>query len=373
MAEIIKKEQQKLTGTAAAPAPQAAASQAAAPQAAASQAAPTSLKGVSEATAGKLNQYGQGYRPSGSVQAAQDYLNGILNKRPVADAQLSQLYDQIMNREKFHYDLNGDALYQQYKDQYQNLGRQAMLDTMGNAAALTGGYGNSYASTAGNQAYQAYLQQLNSIVPDLYRAAYERYSQEGNDLANRYNMAYGAYRDAMGDWEAERNFANSDYWRKYEADYADYQNMFSYWNQQAQQESETFYTERDFAYKLAMAIIKKKKMPSAALLAAAGITEGIAKKLGARASSSSGGGGSSSRSSSKSSSSGAGLSYGELSGYLNNGTMREQMTGSRDYSSSDFEKLVSASAKAGTISSAQADALRKGGASKSEMMKKYGK
>lgn len=248
------------------------------------------LKGVSENTAGKLNQYSQGYQQSGNVQAAQDYLNSVLNKKPVADAQLSQLYDRIMNREKFSYDLNGDALYQQYKDRYQNLGRQAMMDTMGNATALTGGYGSSYATTAGNQAYQQYLQQLNDIVPELYQQAYNRYTQEGNDLLNQYNMAYGRYRDAVGDWENERSYANSDYWQRYSADYADYQNMLNYWSQMAQQENANYYTDRDYAYNLAMAIIQKRQMPSDDILAAAGMTQEDAKQLGARVSGSGGSG-----------------------------------------------------------------------------------
>lgn len=284
--------------------PQAASQAVETPAAAASAASPatgtaatTALKGVSEGTAGKLNQYSQGYQQSSSVQAAQDYLNSVLSSKPVADAQLSQLYDRIMNREKFSYDLNGDALYQQYKDRYQNLGRQAMMDTMGNATALTGGYGSSYATTAGNQAYQQYLQQLNDIVPELYQQAYNRYTQEGNDLLNQYNLAYGRYRDAVGDWENERSYANSDYWQRYSADYADYQNMLNYWSQMAQQENANFYTDRDYAYNLAMAIIEKKKMPSDAILAAAGLTQEDAQKLGARVSSGGGGGGSRKKSS----------------------------------------------------------------------------
>ena len=75
------------------------------------------------------------------------------------------------NRDKFSYDLNGDALYQQYKDKYIQQGRLAMQDTIGQASAMTGGYGNSYAATAGNQAYQAHLQNLNDIVPQLYQMA----------------------------------------------------------------------------------------------------------------------------------------------------------------------------------------------------------
>lgn len=327
--------------------------------------ATTALKGVSEGTAGKLNQYSQGYQQSGSVQAAQNYLNAVLNKKPVADTQLSQLYDRIMNREQFNYDLNGDALYQQYKDRYQNLGRQAMMDTMGNATALTGGYGSSYATTAGNQAYQQYLQQLNDVVPELYQQAYNRYTQEGNDLLNQYNMAYGQYRDAVGDWENERSYANSDYWQRYNADYADYQNQFNYWNQMAQQENANYYTDRDYAYNLAMAIIDKRKMPSDEILAAAGLTQADAQQLGARVSSSGGG------SKKKSSSGGtggdtgaAGLSYGALQGYLNNGTYREQVTGNRNFSAATMERAISESLRAGTISSTQASALREAASKK---------
>ena len=153
--------------------------------------------------------------------------------------------EKILNRDKFSYDLNGDALYQQYKDQYSVLGKQAMMDTMGQAAALTGGYGNSYASTAGNQAYQSYLQQLNDIVPELYGMALNQYNQEGQDLINQYgvlsdqyNQEYGRYRDLVGDWQTqlkyladryanERNFDYSKYsdnrdfqWQRYDSDVA---------------------------------------------------------------------------------------------------------------------------------------------------------
>ena len=84
------------------------------------------------------------------------------------DQQLQDLYNQIVNRDKFSYDLNADALYQQYKDQYTTQGKLAMMDTMGQAQAMTGGYGNSYAQSVGQQAYQGYLQQLNDVIPELY-------------------------------------------------------------------------------------------------------------------------------------------------------------------------------------------------------------
>ena len=122
------------------------------------------------------------------------------------------------NRDKFSYDLNGDALYQQYKDKYINQGRLAMQDTIGQASAMTGGYGNSYAATAGNQAYQASLQNLNDIVPQLYQMAYDQYKQEGQDMLNKYNLYndmetkdYNRYRDTVSDWTSERDYLANVY------------------------------------------------------------------------------------------------------------------------------------------------------------------
>ena len=107
-------------------------------------------------------------------------------------------WEKWVNREAFSYDPEQDSLYQQYREQYLNLGRLAMEDTMGKAAALTGGYGNTYAQTAGQQSYEAYMQQLGSILPELYDRAYDRYTAEGEALykeavayENRRQQAYG--------------------------------------------------------------------------------------------------------------------------------------------------------------------------------------
>ena len=100
--------------------------------------------------------------------------------------QLDETLAQILNRKDFSYDLNGDALYQQYKDQYMLQGQQAMMDTMGQAAAMTGGYGNSYAQTVGQQAYNSHLQQLGSRIPELYSLALSKYQNEGDALLDRY-------------------------------------------------------------------------------------------------------------------------------------------------------------------------------------------
>lgn len=128
-------------------------------------------------------------------------------------AELSEALNSILGRKGFSYDLAGDALYRQYRESYANQGRMAMLDTMGQAAALTGGYGNSYAQTVGQQTYQGYLQGLNDKIPELYRLAQDRYDRDGQALYNRYALldsqesrSYSRYQDALGAWNQERAY-----------------------------------------------------------------------------------------------------------------------------------------------------------------------
>jgi murein DD-endopeptidase MepM/ murein hydrolase activator NlpD len=159
----------------------------------------------------------EAYKPSDTVAQAEALLQQQLANKPGSyqsqwQTQLDDTLNKILNREKFSYDLNGDALYQQYKDQYMLQGQQAMMDTMGQAATLTGGYGNSYAQTAGQQAYQGYLQQLNDRVPELYQLALNQYQQDGNAMydqaalmAQMEDQDYGRYRDTVSDYYTELN------------------------------------------------------------------------------------------------------------------------------------------------------------------------
>lgn len=124
--------------------------------------------------------------------------SGYGNNSQYAD-QLMSLYDQIMGYKPFKYDLNGDLLYRQMADQYTQLGKTAMRDTMGQAAALTGGYGNSYAQQVGNQAYQQYLTALNEQIPNLYDRAYNVWAGDLDKLLQQYQLtaAHPEYLDAM--------------------------------------------------------------------------------------------------------------------------------------------------------------------------------
>jgi len=129
------------------------------------------------------------------------------------DQQLADLYQQISTRPGFEYDVNADPLYQQYKDQYIQQGKLAMRDTMGKAAALTGGYGSTYGQQVGQQTYDAYLQNLSAAIPELYGVAYDKYKDDGDNLLKLYGLVgdqrdteYGRFRDEMKDWESNREY-----------------------------------------------------------------------------------------------------------------------------------------------------------------------
>lgn len=129
------------------------------------------------------------------------------------DGTVAKMANDLQNYKKFSYDFNADPLYQNYKDQYVRGGKLAMLDTTANAAALSGGYGNSYAVTAGNQAYQQYLSQLNNVIPELYNAAYTRYNDDRSNARANYEMmkgladdAYSRSKDAVSMWQDNRDY-----------------------------------------------------------------------------------------------------------------------------------------------------------------------
>lgn len=213
---------------------------------------PYTMSGVSDYTRSKLNGLEGGYMPSGSVQAAQAYLEQVKASKPGAyqsrwDDELTSLYDQIRNRKKFSYDMGTDPLYQQYREQYQRLGRLAMQDTMGQAAALTGGYGSTYGEQVGQQAYNAYLQNLNDIVPQLQQQAYQRYQDEGTDLYNQYSLVkgredtdYGRYRDTVSDYYSDLSDARSAYNSERSLDQSQWETMLNYWAQKANNENAAY-------------------------------------------------------------------------------------------------------------------------------------
>lgn len=158
---------------------------------------------------------GYSYTPGSAVTQAQENLNAYQSNKP-ADYenrwkdQLDTMLRDILDRKEFSYHVNADPLFQQYRDQYIRNGQLAMRDTMGQAAQLTGGYGNSYADQAGQQAYNSYMQGLNDRIPELYDLAMQAYNNKTSDMMNRYSLMgnqegkeYSRYQDSVNAYNAE--------------------------------------------------------------------------------------------------------------------------------------------------------------------------
>ena len=164
-----------------------------------------------------------------SLNKANDALTNLGDFNWINQGKLDDYTSQYENRDKFSYDFNTDALYQQYKDKYIKQAKMASADVMGQAAAMNGGYGSSYAQTVGNQAYQASLGQLNDVIPQLYQLAYEKYNQEGQDLLNTISLlrgerefAYGQHNDKYTKLADDRTYWGNMYNSLYNRDYTTY-------------------------------------------------------------------------------------------------------------------------------------------------------
>ena len=179
---------------------------------------------------------------------AETALNGIGDFKWADQEKYAEYIKQYENRPDFSYDFNADALYQQYKDKYIQQGKMAMQDTMGQAAALTGGYGNSYAQSVGQQAYNAQLENLNDVIPELYQMALDKYNMEGQELLNMMGIlsgerdyALGLHNDKYNKALEMLNRADSDYYNGANMHYTEqdtinslaqqnWQNEFSAWD-----------------------------------------------------------------------------------------------------------------------------------------------
>lgn len=272
------------------------------------------------------------YVESDSVKNAQAAYQQQASYKPADytskwQTQLDDTIGKIQSREAFQYDLNADALYEQYKNQYIQQGQQAMMDTVGQASALTGGYANTYAQNSGQQAYQQYLQGLNDKIPELYQLALNKYQMEGEDLYNQYgllsdqeNQDYSRYQDAVSNWNTDMDRAWQEYLAEREYDYGMYrdqvgddqwQESFEYqksqdqlaWEQWLQEfNNDNSRYEQEWNYQLSQDE-KATQLEAAELMAAAGdysllaayygLTEDQVKKLAGETKTGSSGSGSS--------------------------------------------------------------------------------
>ncbi len=208
-----------------------------------------------------------------------------------------QSAEALTDRPAFSYDPAGDPLYRQAKERYLRQGRQAMEDSMGRAAALSGGYASSYAQTLGTQAYDAQITRLAELLPQYYDKARSAYDRETDALQDALSSALGLYDKDYQAWldrqsARERQAAAETKQDQWEREFAE---EHSRWEAELAQDREKWTAQqaataasqarsdaasaRSYAYRMAMVALQHGLRVSDAMLSAAGIDKSYAETI----------------------------------------------------------------------------------------------
>lgn len=198
------------------------------------------------------------YKQGAMVSEAQKVLDDWeSNKKPTdytspyAD-KINQQLDAILKGEKFNYDFNVDPIYRQMQDNFVKQGNLAMQNASAQAAALSGGYGSSYGTTAATQAYLQNMDELNDSALKLREQAYQAWigqeEKKRQDLALLQQQeadAYGKHRDEVSDYNAERDYLYSKLTNEQNMDWSKYlQENSNFENDREYQEALRQYMEQ---------------------------------------------------------------------------------------------------------------------------------
>ena len=146
-------------------------------------------------------------------QAKAEYENWQASEKPQYSRRygdsVSSLVSELEGRE-FSYDPANDEVYQRYRESVKSSAELALADATGLAAALNGGYATSYAQIAGQTAFVNRMKEADEMIPELYEAAYDRFSAETDDMEDRLdilrdleNDEWDKYMDLLEDYNDE--------------------------------------------------------------------------------------------------------------------------------------------------------------------------
>lgn len=194
------------------------------------------------------NAINKQFNVSSAYTEAMNYTNSLLEKlssgRTSYTDRINALMNDIQNREKFEYDVDSDMLFQQSLASAMSSGKTAMQDTIGQASALTGGYGNTYATSAGNQAYNSFIQDAYNNLPEYYQMALEAYQMEGDEMYKQLAMLSDAdateYQRTYDSWSANFSNAQQMYNNEYTAWQDSVNNAFNSANLQLNEHGQLF-------------------------------------------------------------------------------------------------------------------------------------
>ena len=111
------------------------------------------------------------------------------NLKKLASEALSMNYD----------DFTKGTDYASLAKRYSQQGQKAMDDTIGKVAARTGGMASSYATAAGNQAYNDWMGNLEDAARSLYDSQRQEKIDNLGIAKSLYDMSYNEQRDNIAD------------------------------------------------------------------------------------------------------------------------------------------------------------------------------
>ena len=118
----------------------------------------------------------------------------------------------------FDYDPAADTAYKQYKNEYTQKAKLANQNAQANASAMTGGYGSSYGTQAGQKAYAATMSDLDNVLDGLtsqnrseYNTKKSGLEQQLSGLQEAEQNDYSKYQNDLSNWYTNLNYRQNEY------------------------------------------------------------------------------------------------------------------------------------------------------------------
>ena len=131
---------------------------------------------------------------------------------------IKDVMGQLDGMKEFDYDPDADTAYQQYKSQYTRSAKLANQNAQASASALTGGYGSSYGTQAGQKAYAATMSDLDNVLDSLTSQSRSEYNtrksglqQELNGLQEAEQNDYNKYQKDLSNWYNDLSYRQNEY------------------------------------------------------------------------------------------------------------------------------------------------------------------
>lgn len=145
--------------------------------------------------------------------------------------QIDSVMGKLDDLGEFDYDPAADTAYKQYKNEYTQKAKLANQNAQANASAMTGGFGSSYGTQAGQKAYAATMSDLDDVLNGLVSQNRNEYNtkksglqQQLSGLQQAEQNDYTKYQNDLNNWYTDLNYKQNEYNNAYNEEQQNTQN-----------------------------------------------------------------------------------------------------------------------------------------------------